>query len=125
VTLGGLLKHLAYMEDLNFTRVLDRAELPGPWNTVDWNADEGWEWRSALDDTPEELHSLWRESVARSRSAVAKDGGAGDGRVGHCGSFELSGPVVHGRTRTVLARNVQHSTEQCKNSTNECRTVDC
>ena len=31
VTLGGLLKHLAYMEDLNFTWELGGRALPSPW----------------------------------------------------------------------------------------------
>src|SRR3954447_8465643 len=55
VTLGGLLKHLAYMEDINFTRDLAHGELPSPWNDVDWDNERGWEWRSAADDTPEQL----------------------------------------------------------------------
>lgn len=70
VTLGGLLKHLAYMEDINFTRDLAGRDLPPPWNGVDWNTDRGWEWRSAAQDPPEQLYALWRDAVARSRSAV-------------------------------------------------------
>ena len=35
---GGLLKHLAYMEDDNFTRDLARAELPSPWD--EWTGGE-------------------------------------------------------------------------------------
>jgi hypothetical protein len=71
VTLGGLLKHLAYMEDINVTRDLAGGQLPAPWNAVDWSADEGWEWRSAAGDSPAELYALWAAAVARSRSAVA------------------------------------------------------
>jgi uncharacterized damage-inducible protein DinB len=70
VTLGGLLKHLAYMEDLNFTRDLAGRPLPSPWSEVDWSAEEGWEWRSASQNAPEELYELWADAVARSRSAV-------------------------------------------------------
>jgi Protein of unknown function (DUF664) len=71
VTLGGLLKHLAYMEDINFSRDLAGRELPAPWNAIDWDVDSGWEWRSAADDTPAELYTLWADAVARSRSAVS------------------------------------------------------
>jgi uncharacterized damage-inducible protein DinB len=71
VTLGGLLKHLAYMEDINFSRDLAGRTLAAPWNDVDWEADQGWEWRSAADDTPDALYALWADAVARSRSAVA------------------------------------------------------
>ncbi|KUM74781.1 DinB family protein [Streptomyces curacoi] len=67
LTLGGLLKHLALVEDEYFTRRLLGAELPPPWNAVDWDADPGWEWRSAAADEPERLYALWREAVARSR----------------------------------------------------------
>ena len=70
VTLGGLLKHLAYMEDINFTRDLAHGELPSPWNEVDWETERGWEWRSAADDSPEQLYGLWASAVDRSRSAV-------------------------------------------------------
>jgi hypothetical protein len=51
LTLAGLLKHLAYMEDVNFTRDLAGRELPEPWRSADWEADEDWEWHSAADDS--------------------------------------------------------------------------
>ena len=35
VILGGLLKHLAFMEDLNFTRDLAGLQLGQPWTAVD------------------------------------------------------------------------------------------
>ncbi|MET8336054.1 MULTISPECIES: DinB family protein [Streptosporangium] len=72
MTLGGLLKHLAYVEDDWFTRWLSGEERPAPWDTVDWKADEDWEWNSAADDSPEELFALWQKSVDRSREAVAR-----------------------------------------------------
>ena len=81
VTLGGLLKHLAYMEDINFSRDLAGRGLVPPWNAVDFSTDEGWEWRSAADDSPEQLHALWQEAVARSRSAVR--GALADGGPDH------------------------------------------
>ena len=40
-----------------------------PWDTVDWDADPDWEWRTAAEDTPEQLLALWQDAVARSRSA--------------------------------------------------------
>jgi hypothetical protein len=81
VTLGGLLKHLAFMEDINFSRDLAGRELPPPWNGVDWRADEGWEWRSAAGDAPDQLRALWAQAVGRSRTAVAAAlaGGGVDG----------------------------------------------
>ena len=78
MTLGGLLKHMAYVEDHWFSHSLHgRAPRP-PWDTVDWTADRDWDWHSAADDSPEQLDALWRETVAGSRVAVAEalaDGG--------------------------------------------------
>ena len=70
VTLGGLLKHLALVEDHTFsTKFLGRS--PGaPWESIDWDADPDWEWHSAADDTPEQLLSLWETAVGRSRATV-------------------------------------------------------
>ena len=72
MTLGGLLKHLAYVEDHWFSKWLDGREPSAPWDTVDWSADRDWDWHSAAADTPEELHALWRGAVERSRSLVAE-----------------------------------------------------
>jgi uncharacterized damage-inducible protein DinB len=70
VTLGGLLKHLALVEDDYFTRRLGGRDLGAPWDAVDWDADPDWEWHSAAEDTPEQLMTLWQQAVARSRAAV-------------------------------------------------------
>jgi hypothetical protein len=70
ITLGGLLKHLAFVEEHSFAGKFLGRELGAPWNTVDWDADPDWEWRTAADDTPEELFALWEEAVARSRNIV-------------------------------------------------------
>jgi len=72
VTLGGLLKHLALVEDDTFTRLLQAKPLGAPWNAIDWDADPDWEWHSAAEDTPEDLMASWRAAVARSRTAVAE-----------------------------------------------------
>ncbi|TRW46635.1 DinB family protein [Georgenia yuyongxinii] len=72
ITLGGLLKHLAYMEDLNFTHELAGHDLPPPWSTVDRSTAQGWEWRSAADDSPQQLYNLWQEAVTRARTAIAE-----------------------------------------------------
>jgi uncharacterized damage-inducible protein DinB len=78
MTLGGLLKHLAWVEDYWFSRRLHGNDPAPPWDLVDWAADENWEWTSAALDTPEQLRTLWQDAVARSRSLVAEaldDGG--------------------------------------------------
>ena len=78
MTLGGMLKHLAYVEDLWCSRRLHGRDPSPPWDSVDWDADVDWDWHSAADDTPEELRALWEDAVERSRSLVAAalaDGG--------------------------------------------------
>ena len=78
MTLGGLLKHLALVEDEYFSGRLLGRELGPPWDTAGWDADRDWEWHSAAGDAPEQLYTLWQDAVARSRSAVTEalaDGG--------------------------------------------------
>jgi hypothetical protein len=71
LTLGGLLKHLALVEEL---RTLDfTGAAPGPpLNAPEARNDHEWVWRSAADDSPEELYRLWSGAVERSRAAMAK-----------------------------------------------------
>lgn len=78
ITLGGLLKHLALIEDYYFSVKLLGRELGQPWDTVDWDADPDWEWHSAAGDTPEQLYALWQGAVARSRASVTEALAEGD-----------------------------------------------
>lgn len=77
MTLAGLVKHLALVEDNWFQwRLL--GTMPEPWRSVDWEATPDWEWATADADTPEELFDLWAGAVARSRVAIGSayaDGG--------------------------------------------------
>ncbi|HEY5115265.1 MAG TPA: DinB family protein [Nakamurella sp.] len=78
MTLGGILKHLAWVEDHWFSRWLHGQQRQPPWDGVDWAADGDWDWHSAAQDTPEQLRTLWQDSVTRSRTLVAQalaDGG--------------------------------------------------
>ncbi|UOZ06417.1 DinB family protein [Amycolatopsis sp. WQ 127309] len=72
LTLGGMLKHLSYVEDHWFSRILSGNERAEPWNSVDWTASPDWDWDSAAEDTPEQLREMWESTVARSRELVAK-----------------------------------------------------
>jgi hypothetical protein len=72
MTLGGLLKHLAAVEDYYFSVQLHGASQRPPFDTAPWDTDRDWEWHSAAADTPAELMSLWREVVARSHVLVAE-----------------------------------------------------
>jgi hypothetical protein len=73
LTLGGLLKHLAVVEDHVFT-----TRLAGePFETTEWDSPD-WPFTSAAADSPAELYALWDAAVARSRArldAALSDGG--------------------------------------------------
>jgi hypothetical protein len=71
LTLGALLKHLAFVEDFSFSTTL-RGESPGPpWETVDWDVHPDWPFTSAADDSPGELYALWDGAVERSHARLA------------------------------------------------------
>ena len=72
ITLGGMLKHLAYVEDHWFSRCLLGETTRSPWKAVDWKADPDWEWHSAAQDSPDALRALWQGSVADARECVAR-----------------------------------------------------
>ena len=78
LTLGGLLKHLAAVEDYLFTVKLRGEPMGAPWDTTGWDGSNDWEFASAAEDTPEQLYALWDGAVARSRArlgAALADGG--------------------------------------------------
>ena len=72
MTLGGLLKHMALVEDSWFSRYLHGREKQPWWRDIDWKATPDWEWDSAADDSPDELRALWQAAVEHSRADVAE-----------------------------------------------------
>ncbi|WP_424463024.1 DinB family protein [Pseudoclavibacter helvolus] len=70
MTLGGLLKHLTFVEDDWFDRVLLGDAAREPWGSVDWAKTPDWEWDTAAQDSPAALLSEWQASVARARTAA-------------------------------------------------------
>jgi len=74
LTLGGMLKHLAYVESWWTTGVLRGGELGEPWDSVDWRADGDWDWHSARDDSPERLWALYEREVTRADAVLATAG---------------------------------------------------
>ena len=69
LTLGGLLKHLAVVEDYMFTHKLSGGRLEGPW-PQEWPGDD-WPFSSAASDSPEQLYGYWDSAVERARSKLA------------------------------------------------------
>ncbi|GAB3557372.1 DinB family protein [Spelaeicoccus albus] len=72
MTLGGMMKHLASVEDHWFGNSLWNEPEREPWASVDWAEEPDWDWHSAADDSPEELRRLWAGSVDRARDAAAR-----------------------------------------------------
>jgi uncharacterized damage-inducible protein DinB len=74
LTLGGLLNHLALVEDWWFrVQFLGEEHLP-PWDGVDWDADPDWEFRTAATTDPEELRERYEAACERSRAVVRSTG---------------------------------------------------
>ncbi|NDC45651.1 MAG: DinB family protein [Actinobacteria bacterium] len=80
MTLGGILKHLAWVEDHWFSYFLFNVDRSEPWRSVDWSADQNWEWNSASSDSPEDLRALWSLACERSRENVRSVISAGLGQ---------------------------------------------
>jgi Protein of unknown function (DUF664) len=78
LTLGGLLKHLAMVEDFIFTTKLVGEPMGAPWDAMGSDGSDDWEFTSAAKDSPEQLYALWDGAVERSRArlgAALADGG--------------------------------------------------
>ncbi|WP_456787647.1 mycothiol transferase [Cellulomonas sp. P5_C5] len=70
LTLGGLLKHLAAVEDLQFTVRLTGSRIGEPWESTEWRGGNDWLFSTAADDSPEQLYAYWDDAVRRSRDRL-------------------------------------------------------
>ena len=71
LTIGRLLKHLAFSEDRWFQHKLMGLELPEPWRSVDATESHEWSFHSADNDSPKDLLILYGAACERSRTATA------------------------------------------------------
>ena len=71
ITLGGLIKHLALVEDHYFSVRLHDRQTAAPFDSIDGVEDPNWEWSSAAMDEPSYLYDLWQGMVDQSRRLVA------------------------------------------------------
>ena len=78
MTLGGLLNHMAWVEDHWFSYVLVGNERHPDWSTGDSAADPDGEWNQALTMDAESLRTRWAVACAESRSHVDRFLAAGD-----------------------------------------------
>ena len=70
MTLGGMMKHLALVEVGWFGKTLDGQPYPPLFDSVDWESDPDWEWRTAADDDPQELREIYDDCVSRADAAI-------------------------------------------------------
>lgn len=70
LTLAGLLKHMALVEHSWFEHRFAGMDEREPWASADWDNDPDWEFRTALDDDPEQLIRNFLEACQRSRVVV-------------------------------------------------------
>jgi hypothetical protein len=108
MTLGGMMKHLAIVDQSWFEDDFRGRGMMPPFDTVDWEADPDWEWHTAQDDTPEELFALFDEAVRRSDAVL--DEALAPGGVGLDGLSVLDPPDGDGRFS--LRRILLHMIEE-------------
>lgn len=72
LTLGGLVKHLAYVEHWWLPMVMEGRHHEGLWAAADWERDADWDWHSAEADTPEELLGLFDAAVVESDGIIER-----------------------------------------------------
>ena len=70
LTLGGMLKHLAFVEDYWFSYNLMGNEPAPPWDTAPWSDDADWDWHSAAGAPHAELDALLVETIDRSERCL-------------------------------------------------------
>ena len=96
LTLGGMLRHMSYVEDWWFGQVLAGLEPAAPFDDVDWEADGDWDWHSASGLDPVALREEFDRFTARSDELDR--GGARSRRTG--GAAE---PADRGRHQPAVA----------------------
>ncbi len=74
MTLGGMVKHLALVENNWLREVFLGEPMSEPWRSADWDADRDWDWHSAQDDSPEQLWALYDAMVADADAVIARAG---------------------------------------------------
>jgi len=72
LTVGGVLKHLAWTEDYWFQNKLLGLDLPEPWASAPLSDDPDWPFRSSTGDSVQVLRMLYSNAVGRSREAAGR-----------------------------------------------------
>jgi hypothetical protein len=70
MSLGGLMKHLALVESQWFDHWLRGVDFAAPFDDLDWESGDDWEFDSAREDSPAELRELFDEAVSCSDAVI-------------------------------------------------------
>ncbi len=81
--LAGLIKHMTLVEEGWFVTGFLGGEHSPPFDTVDWDADPDWEFRTAADDDLDDLLAAYDAACDRSREIVAAAESLDDRSVRH------------------------------------------
>lgn len=71
LTLAGLVKHLALVEDSWMHHRMLGQPLPEPWASAPFVDSPDWELDSAVEDEPDHVRSLYLDACERSRAVLA------------------------------------------------------
>jgi uncharacterized damage-inducible protein DinB len=72
LTLGGLINHMAVVEDSWFTDDIAGNPIPEPWASAPWEEDRDWELTSAVDTPTDLLFQRYRDAIERSNAVLVK-----------------------------------------------------
>ncbi len=96
LTLGRLLRHMAFVEGFWFDEVLHDRDPAPEWAGADWDAQPDWEMDTAADYSPTELARQFDDAVSRSQEAInGVDLDAVAAREGRHGPTNLRWILVH------------------------------
>ncbi len=71
LTIGGLVYHMALVEDTWFTDRFANNGEPEPWASAPWDDDRDWDFTAAKTRTGQQILAQFADSVGRSRAVVA------------------------------------------------------
>jgi uncharacterized damage-inducible protein DinB len=71
MTLGGMIKHLAFVESYWFREVFLGVDAMAPFDAAPWPDDNDWDWHSAAEDRGDVVRMLWEQAVVESQSITA------------------------------------------------------
>ena len=77
MTVGGMVSHLAFVEDYWCRHVLHGAEPAEPWRSIDWATDPDQDWHRAAGQSADELLALHETAVRAADEAIDRALAAG------------------------------------------------